>query len=144
MRDDDEELGGDPPCWAHLFEDDDDADADADAGARYAIDAADLARRAAAGAVAASIESADLDVNLLIFAAGEGVPEHVNVEVDVLIVGMLGTGIVTVDGSEHRLGPGQALLVPKESRRGTRAESARFAYLTCHRRRGGLLPTARR
>jgi hypothetical protein len=30
--DDDEPMGGDPPCWAHLFEDDELEDAEAPAG----------------------------------------------------------------------------------------------------------------
>jgi hypothetical protein len=33
--------------------------------------------------------------------------------------------------------------VPKGSRRGIRAASDRFAYLTCHGRRAGLWPTPR-
>jgi mannose-6-phosphate isomerase-like protein (cupin superfamily) len=82
----------------------------------------------------------DLNANLLVFDAGDGVPEHVNLEVDVLVVGIAGAGTVTVDDEIFTLAAGRALAIPKGARRGTQATSARFAYLTCHRRRGGLWP----
>ena len=43
-------------------------------------------------------QSDDLNVNLLIFAAGDGVAEHSNDEVDVLIVGIQGRGSIQVYG----------------------------------------------
>ena len=64
--------------------------------------------------------------------------EHVNAELDVLIVGVRGRGEVLVDGRALPLGPGDLLLVPRGARRGTRATTERFAYLTVHRRRPGL------
>ncbi len=81
-----------------------------------------------------------MNANLLVFAAGEGVAEHVNAEVDVLLVGIAGEGVVDVGGTGRLLRAGQALVVPKGARRGTRGVSVRFAYLTCHRRRPGLWP----
>ena len=81
-----------------------------------------------------------LDINLLVFAADEGVAEHVNDQVDVLLVGIAGAGTVTIDGRQHELRAGRAVVVPKGSSRGTRALTERFAYLTCHRRRPGLIP----
>jgi quercetin dioxygenase-like cupin family protein len=77
----------------------------------------------------------DLNANLVSFPPGEGVGEHVNDEVDVLIVGVAGTGDVTVDGHGHPVWPGVAVLVPRGMRRATRAGEARFSYLTVHRRR---------
>jgi len=85
-------------------------------------------------------QSEDLNVNLLVFASGEGVAEHVNAEVDVLLVGITGTGAVTINGTPQILSPGRAIVIPKGARRSTRGVSASFAYLTCHRRRGGLWP----
>ena len=35
------------------------------------------------------------------------------------------------------------MIIPKGARRGTRVMGERFAYLTCHRRRAGLMPTDR-
>ena len=85
-------------------------------------------------------QSADLNVNLLVWGADEGVVEHVNSEVDVLLVGIAGDGLVEVDGTAHPLRAGQALIVPKEVRRAIRSTGGRFAYLTCHRRPAGLWP----
>ncbi len=60
-----------------------------------------------------SLSSFDLNVNLIRFDRGRGVPSHVNDEVDVLLVGVEGDGIVTVDGVDRRLSGGQICLVPK-------------------------------
>jgi quercetin dioxygenase-like cupin family protein len=69
------------------------------------------------------------------------VDEHLNDELDVLLVGIAGAGVVTIDGQPHPLAAGQAVMVPKGARRSIRAYAERFAYLTCHRRRAGLWPT---
>ena len=82
--------------------------------------------------------SEDLNANLVRFPAGEGVGEHVNGEVDVLFVGVTGTGRVSVDGLGYPLRAGVVVFVPKGTRRSTRSESVDFAYLTVHRRRGPL------
>ena len=144
---DDIELGGDPPCWAHLFEDEEtdgqepalptSQPGDDDAGA---VDLAAVAQLATAPGAIWTRQSEDLNVNLLQFAAGEGVAEHLNTEVDVLLVGITGSGVITVDGARHVLHPGHALVIPKGTRRSTSGQSGPFAYLSCHRRRGGLRP----
>ena len=85
----------------------------------------------------------DLNVNLIVLAAGRGVAEHVNAELEVLLVGVAGEGTVTIDGEHYPLRAGQALVVPRGARRAVVPSSARFAYLTCHRRRGGLWPGPR-
>jgi quercetin dioxygenase-like cupin family protein len=83
-------------------------------------------------------QDADINVNLVRFPVGRGVDEHVNEEVDVLFVGISGLGVVAVDGHEHRLRAGMVAFVPKGVSRSTRSDSADFAYLTVHRRRGPL------
>ena len=83
-------------------------------------------------------ESTDLNVNLIQFAEGEGVGDHVNDEVDVLLVGVSGSGEVLINGTSHCLNSGTLILIPKGARRSTRGISANFAYLTVHRRRGPL------
>ncbi len=80
----------------------------------------------------------DLNANLVRFDAGGGVGEHVNEEVDVLFVGVAGSGSVRVDGEEHVLSAGMLVFVPRGARRSTSASSDGFAYLTVHRRRGPL------
>jgi quercetin dioxygenase-like cupin family protein len=83
-------------------------------------------------------ESGDLNANLVRFDAGGGVGEHVNDEVDVLFVGVAGSGFVRVEEEEHPLSAGTLVFVPKGARRSTVALSEGFAYLTVHRRRGPL------
>ncbi|MBI3965520.1 MAG: cupin domain-containing protein [Chloroflexi bacterium] len=107
------------------------------------VDLAGLARATAEQGAVWAYGGADLNVNLVVFEVGRGVSEHLNAEVDVLLVGLLGAGTVTVDGETHELRVGQALVVPKGRRRAIVAGADRFAYLTCHRRRGGLQPATR-
>ena len=82
--------------------------------------------------------SGDLNVNLVRFDAGGGVREHVNGEVDVLFVGVAGTGSVRVEGVEHVLSAGTLVFAPRGARRSTGASTGGLAYLTVHRRRGPL------
>jgi quercetin dioxygenase-like cupin family protein len=150
---DEEEYGGDPPCWAHLFneetigmENEQEGGAESSPTDLLAIaqgqmaDLAALARSATAPGAIWTEQSQDLDVNLLVFTSGEGVAEHVNAEVDVLLIGVAGTGAVTIDGTRQILSAGHAMVIPKGARRSTKGMSASFAYLTCHRRRTGLWP----
>ena len=120
--------GGDAACWAHLFE---------------GVQGADLGAIAAATAVrgpAWTLTERDLNANLILLDAGQGIEAHVNREVDVLIVGISGAGVVTIDGAGYPVSAGRALLLPKGSERSIAAESDRFAYLTVHRARPPLLP----
>jgi quercetin dioxygenase-like cupin family protein len=82
--------------------------------------------------------SGDLNANLVRFDAGGGVGEHVNEEVDVLFLGVAGSGSVYVEGEEHALSAGTLVFAPRGARRSTSASSDGFAYLTVHRRRGPL------
>ena len=84
------------------------------------------------------LESDDLNATLLVWPQGAGADEHVNPERDVLVVGIAGSGTVGLDGEEHALGSGTAVLVPKGSARRITAGPAGLRYLTVHRRRGGL------
>src|SRR3954469_12837642 len=92
----------------------------------------DLAALVGAGAGQGPIWSHagdDLNANLVRLEAGEGVPGHVNGDVEVLLVGVLGAGIVEVDGRWYDLGAGQALVIPKGAQRAVEASDAGFAYL---------------
>lgn len=82
----------------------------------------------------------DLNVNLVRFDAADGVAAHVNDDVEVLIVGIVGTATIDVNGLCQPLGPGQALIIPRGARRAIVAGAEGVAYLTCHRRRAGLWP----
>jgi quercetin dioxygenase-like cupin family protein len=97
-----------------------------------------LAAAEHAGAIWSLGQGGDLNANLVRFPAGRGVGEHVDEEVDVLVVGVSGVGVVEVDGQEHPLRAGTVAFVPKGARRSTRSGSGDFAYLTVHRRREPL------
>ena len=129
-----EEAGGDPACWSHLFDD------EGDRG--EAVDLLELARAAPGRGAVWSMVSADLNVNLVRFGPGEGVDEHINAELDVLLIGVAGSGVVTINGAGHELPAGNALLIEKGANRSTRAGETSFAYLTCHKRREGLWPSS--
>lgn len=90
-----------------------------------------------------SLASADLNVNMLRFTGESGIEAHVNREVDVLIVALAGEGLLTVDGSPTLLVAGDAVIVPKGTERAIRSNGDRFAYLTCHGQRRGLMPTVK-
>ena len=82
--------------------------------------------------------SADLNATLLEWPPGEGPPEHVNEERDVLFVVVAGSATLTVDGEPRELGPGEARIVDKGTRRGLVAGPDGVRYLTAHTRRGAL------
>ena len=90
------------------------------------------------GVIWALDTSSDLNTNLVRFGAGQGVEEHVNDEVEVIVLGVSGSGIVAVDREEHALSAGILVFMPKGARRSTVSASEDFAYLTVHRRRGPL------
>lgn len=104
------------------------------------VDLAKLARSAPGRKPVWSHQSADLNLNLVSCTAGQGIRSHVNAEVDVVLIGIDGSGSIEIDGHVHAIGPGQIVIIPKGSRRAMHADSDRFAYLTCHRRRAGLMP----
>lgn len=82
--------------------------------------------------------SSDLNANLVRFGAGQGVGEHVNDEVEVVFLGVSGSGVIAVDGEERSLSAGKLVFAPRGVRRSTLGVSEDFSYLTVHRRRGPL------
>lgn len=85
----------------------------------------------------------DLNVNLVELAPATAIGMHVNTEVDVLLVGVSGSGVVetgaAAEGAEvdtHRLAPGVLVEIPKGARRSIAAgDAAPLRYLSIHRRR---------
>jgi quercetin dioxygenase-like cupin family protein len=106
--------------------------------ARDSMDLNELAAAAGerAGVIWTLEGSGDLNANLVRFDRGGGVGEHLNDEVDVLFLGVAGSGIVRVGGEEHPLSAGRLVFVPRGVGRSTVALFDGFAYLTVHRRRG--------
>jgi quercetin dioxygenase-like cupin family protein len=88
-----------------------------------------------------SLNSEQLNINLLRFSTGEGIPPHINDEVDVLIVIVEGEGALMLGDEERPIRTGEAALIPRGARRAIRCMSGTLAYLSCHRRRGGLIPS---
>ena len=82
--------------------------------------------------------SFDLNATLLAWPAGHATAEHVNDELDVLLVVVAGAVTVTLDGEEHALAAPATLLVARGARRAIRAGTDGARYLSVHRRRGPL------
>lgn len=102
------------------------------------VDLREASGTARGSGVAWTLESGD-DLNAnLVRPAGGCVGEHVNDEVDVVFVGVSGSGFVSVDGEEFALSDGTLVFVPKGARRSIWSSSEDFCYLTVHRRRGPI------
>ena len=93
----------------------------------------------AGGAIWSLPHGGDLDANLVRLAPGAGIEEHVNDELDVLLVVQAGSGELEVDGVVSGLHGDVLALVPQGSRRSITAGPAGLTYLTVHRRRGPLV-----
>ncbi len=87
-----------------------------------------------------SLESPDLDCNLLRFDKGEGVLLHINSQVDVAGIVLVGEGFLQVDDHQHLLTEGDFFYIPKGTARKLRSGGGPFAYLTFHARRPCLSP----
>lgn len=82
--------------------------------------------------------STDLNATLLSWPPGHELHEHVNAELDVLVVVLAGSATVTIDGQSHELAAGTAILAPSGVRRRIVAGASGVRYLSIHRRRGPL------
>lgn len=83
-------------------------------------------------------DSEDLNATLLVWSAGNGPPEHVNDDRDVLIFIVDGAATISVDGQKHELGAAEALIVGKGRRRRITAGQRGVRYLSVHLRRPPL------
>lgn len=88
-----------------------------------------------------SVNSEQLNVNLLRLPSGDGIAEHVAHGLDVVFVIFAGRGELTVADATYGLGPGQVFVVPQGLTRALRCTDGPLVYLTCHRRRAGLMPS---
>ncbi len=105
------------------------------------VDVAEALRHASYDGPIWSLNCEQLNVNLMRLSTGEGIAEHVNGELDVLLAVFAGGGELTVGGEAHALAPGVVVIVPRGARRAIRCLQGPLVYLTTHRQRGGLLPT---
>ncbi|MFB6856466.1 cupin domain-containing protein [Streptomyces sp. NPDC056341] len=79
-----------------------------------------------------------LDANLVRLRPGTVVAEHVEPDLDVLLVVLEGDGALRRAGEEEQLAPGALVFIARGERRSVTAGAAGLAYLTAHRRRPGL------
>ena len=82
--------------------------------------------------------SDDLNATLLDWSAGAGPPEHVNDERDVLVFVVDGSAKLDIDGEDRLLISGEAVIVPKGTRRRITAGRGGVRYLSVHLRRPPL------
>jgi quercetin dioxygenase-like cupin family protein/hemerythrin len=82
--------------------------------------------------------SDDLNATLLSWKAGDGPPEHVNPERDVLVVVLEGSAMLRVDGEERQLELGETVIIAKGEARKLTAGRDGVRYLSVHRRRPPL------
>ena len=99
--------------------------------------AVDLLQRSGIGPLW-GIASADLNATLLVWPPGHEIAEHVNAELDVLVVVLGGHGSVVIDGEPHTLAAGTAILIPRGALRRIASGDGGLRYLSVHRRRGPL------
>lgn len=146
--------GGDPPCWAHLFDDENTDASDGDGegqgtvvGARpvaspsesaIVADLGETDTRGGSGVIWSLPHGSDLDANLVHLNAGDAIDWHVNHEVDVVLSVIAGTGVLAVDRSEHELHGDVLARIPKGVRRRICAGDSSLTYLSIHRRRQPL------
>jgi quercetin dioxygenase-like cupin family protein len=103
----------------------------------------DLVGLAAGSGPLWGLQSEDLNATLLAWPPGHGVAEHTNDELEVIVVAIEGSALVTVGDREHQLAEGQLLLIPRGRSRAIVAGPSGVRYLSVHRRRGPLLPASR-
>jgi len=133
----DADLGGDPPCWAHLFDDEDTETATTQDSGPLVVDLGS-ARLGSGGAIWSLPHGGDLDANLVRLAPGADIGSHVNDEVDVLLVVQSGSGVLTINESGRLLGADHLALISKGSQRSIVAGDSGITYLSVHRRREPL------
>lgn len=83
-------------------------------------------------------QGAGININLARLDRGDEVGEHVNDAVDVALVGLVGKGLVTINGETRPLVADSLLIVPSGARRQLDAPDEPFGYLSIHAERHGL------
>lgn len=88
-------------------------------------------------------DSEDLNVNLVHLRPDTLIGNHVNSDVDVVLLALAGSGTVVVGGRTYVLKASTLAYVPRSSEREVRAGPEGLTYVSLHRRRG-LLTVGRR
>jgi len=84
------------------------------------------------------LDPSDLNVNLVRLDPNQSIAEHVNHELDVVLVVLAGAGRVVIDGREHEVLAHSLVNVPAGAARTVWSDTDGMTYLTVHRRRGAI------
>ncbi len=103
------------------------------------IDLAYLIETAAQTGPLWGTESEQLDTTLLFWRQGEGIANHINDEVDVLLIFLKGSAQVAVGDQTLIMAAGQAIMVPRNTQRSLLALEE-CSHLNVHQRRKRLSP----
>jgi quercetin dioxygenase-like cupin family protein len=79
-----------------------------------------------------------LDANVIHLPAGQRIDTHTELDLDVLLVVVAGSGTVGTPDGPHPLADGNLVWLPRGSTRDITAGTDGLSYLTVHRRRPGL------
>ncbi|MFJ7906745.1 cupin domain-containing protein [Kitasatospora sp. NPDC096204] len=79
-----------------------------------------------------------LDANVVRLRPGASVADHVEPDLDVLVLGVEGEGTLRCEGVAYDLRPGDLRMLPHGAARGVAAGPEGVVYLTVHRRRPGM------
>lgn len=118
--------GGDPACWAHF------------GGDEFVTTFESFHDEEGSGVVWSLPHGGGLDANIVRLAARDTIGEHVNDQLDVLVVVWSGSGELVVDDRRVLLLPGTIAHIERGARRSIRAGDEGLVYLSTHRNRGPL------
>ncbi|MFJ3925345.1 cupin domain-containing protein [Streptomyces sp. NPDC090022] len=79
-----------------------------------------------------------LDANVVRLPPDTPVAEHVEPQVDVLLIVVSGSGVLTLGGVEREVAPGTLALLPRGIPRAVLPGPDGLVFVTAHRRRAGL------
>ena len=103
------------------------------------VDSSRLDLDGPSGAVWSLPRGGDLDANVVVLRPDDAVGEHVNDEVDVVLVVVSGDGRIAVDAEMRHVRAGHLVHAPRGSVRSIRATgNGPLVYVTVHRARRGL------
>jgi quercetin dioxygenase-like cupin family protein len=120
------DTGGDPACWAHL------------GGEDSVTSFESFHDEEGSGVVWSLPHGGGLDANIVRLAARDTIGEHVNDQLDVLVVVWSGSGELVVDDRRVPLRPGTIAHVDRGARRSICAEGEGLVYLSAHPSRGPM------
>ncbi|WP_445189148.1 cupin domain-containing protein [Pseudonocardia sp. Cha107L01] len=79
-----------------------------------------------------------LDANLVSLPAGRVIDTHTECDLDVLVIVIAGTGMLTTDNGLVPLTVGELVWLPRGCTRSLAAGTHGLSYLTVHQRRAGM------